>query len=496
MEFVVKSGAPEKQKTACLVVGTHKKIESASVTAVDALSDGLVTTLLKRGDLKSKAGQTLLLQQAPGLSCERLLLASMGDTNKPLTEKDYKKMVDAIVATLKGSNAKEAVIAGEDFKVDGKSIEWSVRQLVEAFEYSFYRFDQLKSSGDKDKQDPTLKKITLLCDRKHSEQVKQGMIQGQAIGKGRNVTRTLGNLPGNICHPTYLADEAKALAKTHSKLTTKVLTEKQMDNLGMHSLLSVSAGSAQEARLICMEYKNGKKNAKPIVLLGKGITFDSGGISLKPGAAMDEMKFDMCGAATIFGVMNAVVELDLPLNIVGMVAAAENMPGPDATRPGDIVTSMSGKTIEILNTDAEGRLVLCDALTYAERYKPEAVVDVATLTGACIIALGHHTTGLMGNNEALNEALLSASKEAMDKAWELPMGEEYVRQLDSNFADLANIGGRAAGTITAACFLSQFTESYPWAHLDIAGTAWHSGKNKGASGRPVPMLVQYLLNKL
>ena len=496
MEFVVKSGAAEKQKTACLVVGTHKKVESASVTAIDSLSDGLVSTILKRGDLKPKSGQTLLLQHAPGLSCERLLLAYMGESNKPQSEKAYKKMVDAIAATLKSSNAREAIITVEDFTVEGKTVEWSVRQLAEAFEYTFYSFDQLKSDSDKDKQTPALKKVTLLCERKSADKVNEGIAQGQAIGRGRNITRTLGNLPGNICHPTYLADEAKALAKTHTRLTTKVLTEKQMENLGMHSLLSVSAGSAQEARLICMEYTNGKKNAKPIVLLGKGITFDSGGISLKPGAAMDEMKYDMCGAATIFGVMNAVVELDLPLNIVGMVAAAENMPGPNATRPGDIVTSMSGKTIEILNTDAEGRLVLCDALTYAERYKPEAVVDVATLTGACVIALGHHTTGLLGNNEALSEALLSASREAMDKAWELPMGEEYTRQLDSNFADLANIGGRDAGTITAACFLSRFTEAYPWAHLDIAGTAWQSGKNKGASGRPVPMLVQYLLNKL
>ena len=496
MEFVVKSGAPEKQKTACLVVGTHKKVESTSLTAIDAQSDGLVSTLLKRGDLKHKAGQVLLLPHVQGLPCERLLIASMGEASKPLSEKEYKKMVDAIVAALKASNAKEAIINGEDFKVEGKSVEWSVRQLVEAFEYSFYSFEQMKGSTNKDKPTPSLKKITLLCDRKNTEKLKTGIEQGQAIGRGRNITRTLGNLPGNICHPSYLANEAKTLAKQHSKLTTKVLTEKQMENLGMHSLLSVSAGSAQEAHLICMEYKNGKKNAKPIVLLGKGITFDSGGISLKPGAGMDEMKFDMCGAATIFGVMNAVIELDLPLNIVGMVAAAENMPGPDATRPGDIVTSMSGKTIEILNTDAEGRLVLCDALTYAERYKPEVVVDVATLTGACVMALGHHTTGLVGNNDALKEELLKASNEAMDKAWELPMGEEYDRQLDSNFADLANIGGRPAGTITAGCFLSKFAEAYPWAHLDIAGTAWHSGKNKGASGRPVPMLVQYLLNQI
>ena len=495
MEFVVKSGAPEKQKTACLVVGTHKKVETKPATKLDSLSDGLISSLIKRGDIKPGFGKTLMLQQVPGAPCERMLLVSLGEKNEPLSEKNHKKMIDAVVAALHKANAKEVIITDDGISVAGKDLQWMIRQFVEAFVYQFYRFDEFKKKDDKSL--PALKKVTFLTSsKKQMAAIKEGIQQGQAIGHGRNLTRTLGNLPGNICHPSYLAEEAKALAKTHTNLTTKVLTEKQMANLGMHSLLSVSAGSDQEARLICMEYKNGKKNAKPIVLLGKGITFDSGGISLKPGAGMDEMKFDMCGAATIFGVMKAVIELDLPMNIIGMVAAAENMPGPKATRPGDIVTSMSGKTIEILNTDAEGRLVLCDALTYAERYKPAAVVDVATLTGACIIALGHHTTGLLSNNEELTEELLSASKKAMDKAWELPMGEEYVRQLDSNFADLSNLGGRAAGTITAACFLSQFAEAYPWAHLDIAGTAWHSGKNKGASGRPVPMLVQYLLNKL
>ena len=494
MEFVVKSGAIEKQKTACLILGTHKKTPSDSVTAVDNACDGMITAMMKSGDLSPKPGNSLLLPHVTGLPCERLLLIALGEKNEPLKESDFKKLLTDLTSQLKSGNNKEAMIAIDTVEVADKDTQWVTRQLVEAIEYAFYRFDQLKS-GD-DKKGPELRKITLLTDRKTAAQVKEGITVGQAIGMGRNVTRTLGNLPGNFCHPTYLADEAEALAKKHAKLTTKILSEKQMADLGMHSLLSVSQGSDQEAKLINMEFKNGKKGAKPIVLLGKGITFDSGGISLKPGAGMDEMKFDMCGAASIFGVMNAIVELDLPLNVIGMVAAAENMPSGRASRPGDVVTSMSGQTIEILNTDAEGRLVLCDALTYAERYKPAAVVDVATLTGACVIALGHHITGLLSNNDELAEELLTASKDAADKTWQLPMGEEYTQQLDSNFADMANIGGRPAGTITAACFLAKFAEEYPWAHLDIAGTAWNSGKAKGATGRPVPMLVQYLLNKI
>ena len=494
MEFAVKSGAIEKQKTACLVLGTHKKNVSDSVKAVDTAGSGLITGILKRGDLKTKPGSSLMLPHVSGLSCERLLLLALGEKNEPLKESDFKKLLDELASQLKNSTGKDALIALEGLDVADRDAGWVARQLVEAVEYAFYRFDQLKSSDDK--KQPSLEKIILLVDRKQAAAVKKGISVGQAIGMGRNVTRTLGNLPGNICHPTYLADEAKSLAKKHAKLTTKVLSEKQMSNLGMHSLLSVSQGSDQEAKLISMEFNNGKKNAKPVVLLGKGITFDSGGISLKPGAGMDEMKFDMCGAASIFGVMNAIVELNLPLNVIGMVAAAENMPSGKASRPGDIVTSMSGQTIEILNTDAEGRLILCDALTYAERYKPEAVVDVATLTGACVIALGHHTTGMLSNNDGLAEELLTASRDSADKAWQLPMGEEYTQQLDSNFADMANIGGRPGGTITAACFLAKFAEAYPWAHLDIAGTAWASGKAKGATGRSVPMLVQYLLNKI
>ena len=490
MEFIVKSGAAEKQKTACMVVAVSKSAQQPTAKTLDQLTKKLITNTLKRGDLQYKAGQTLLLHHAPEALCERLLLVATGD-KATLSENELKKLANGLITALKATSAKEATIALDDLVVDSRNVDWIARQLVEAIEYQLYQFDEFKSK----KATPiALKKITLLTDKKSAASVKTAVEQGKAIAKGRNVARTLGNLPGNICHPTYLAEEAKTLAKQHAKLTTKVLGEKQMADLGMHSLLSVSAGSAQEAKLIMMEFKNGNKNAKPIVLLGKGITFDTGGISLKPGAGMDEMKFDMCGSASVFGVMNALVALDLPINVIGMVAAAENMPGSKASRPGDIVTSMSGQTIEILNTDAEGRLVLCDALTYAERYKPEAVIDIATLTGACVIALGHHTTGLLSNNDTVASELLAASQQAADKAWQLPLGEEYQEQLDTNFADMANIGGRPAGTITAACFLSRFAE-FPWAHLDIAGTAWTSGKAKGASGRPVPMLVQFLINK-
>jgi leucyl aminopeptidase len=322
----------------------------------------------------------------------------------------------------------------------------------------------------------------------------RGLKQGTAIANGMALTKRLGNLPPNICHPSFLADESRKLAKQW-KLEVEVLETKQLEALKMDSFLNVARGSAQPPRLIVLKHKGGGKSA-PVVLVGKGITFDSGGISIKPGAAMDEMKFDMCGAASVIGTMRTVAELKLKLNVIGVVAACENMPSGTATRPGDIVTSMSGQTIEILNTDAEGRLILCDALTYVERFKPAAVVDVATLTGACVIALGNVNSGLFANNEELAEELMSASRGASDAAWRMPLGEEYQDQLKTNFADMANLGTPAnAGAITAACFLSRFTKAYPWAHLDIAGTAWKSGAAKGATGRPVPLLSQFLIDR-
>jgi leucyl aminopeptidase len=297
-----------------------------------------------------------------------------------------------------------------------------------------------------------------------------------------------------VCTPGYLAQQARKLAKDNAKLSTEILDEKKMKQLGMGSLLSVSAGSDEPAKLIVMQYKGGKRGQKPYVLVGKGITFDSGGISLKPGAKMDEMKYDMGGAASVFGTVRAVLAMELPINLVAIVAAAENMPNGRATKPGDVVTSMSGKTIEVLNTDAEGRLVLCDALTYAERFKPQAVIDIATLTGACVVALGSHASGLYSNNEKLAEQLLAAGIESHDRAWRMPLWDDYQKQLDSNFADIANIGGPGGGSVTAACFLARFTENYHWAHLDIAGSAWDSTP-KGATGRPVGLLTRYLMDR-
>ena len=323
----------------------------------------------------------------------------------------------------------------------------------------------------------------------------KAITDGEAIAAGVELARTLGNLPGNICTPSYLADQARELGKRSKMLKVSVMDEAGMKKLGMGALLSVARGSREPARLISMVYSGGASNDKPVVLVGKGVTFDSGGISIKPAAAMDEMKYDMCGAASVLGTLQACVEMQLPLNVVGVIPTTENLPDGNASKPGDIVTSMSGQTIEVLNTDAEGRLILCDALTYCEKYEPAVVIDIATLTGACVIALGAHAAGLLSNSDELAEALLAAGITAGDRAWRMPLWDDYQQQLDSNFADMANIGGREAGTITAACFLSRFASDYDWAHLDIAGVAWKGGKEKGATGRPVSLLTQFLLDR-
>ena len=325
--------------------------------------------------------------------------------------------------------------------------------------------------------------------------MKQSVDQAAATVHGIDLAKTLGNLPGNICTPSYLAAKSLALGKEHKSIKTTVLEEKDMQKLGMGSFLSVTRGSEQPAKLISLEYYGADKKQKPIVLVGKGITFDSGGISLKPGAEMDEMKYDMCGAASVLGTLQAIAKMGLKINVVGVIPTCENMPSGTATKPGVIVTSMSGQTIEILNTDAEGRLILCDALTYSAKFNPDTVIDIATLTGACVIALGHVASGMFANEDKLARELLAAGEQSYDRAWQLPLWEDYQPLLDSNFADMANIGGRAGGTITAACFLARFTKDYRWAHLDIAGTAWKSGKEKGSTGRPVPLLTQYLINR-
>jgi leucyl aminopeptidase len=347
----------------------------------------------------------------------------------------------------------------------------------------------------KDKRPATLARLTLAVAKgKQVASARQGVREGNAIAAGLKLARDLGNLPGNICTPTYLAQQARKLGRSHA-LKVSVLNENRMKTLKMGSLLSVSQGSRQPAKLIVMEYGGAKRGDAPIVLVGKGLTFDAGGISLKPAGGMEEMKFDMCGGASVFGTLLAIAELKLKVNVVGIVPSSENLPDGAANKPGDIVTSMAGKTIEIINTDAEGRLILCDALTYAERYQPAAVIDIATLTGACVVALGSPASGLFSNDDELADDLLSAGTESGDRAWRMPVWDDYQAQLKSPYADMANVGGRSAGAVTAACFLARFTETMKWAHLDIAGTAWAGGKNKGSTGRPVPLLTRYLINQ-
>ena len=493
MEFVVKSVSPETLKTATLVVAvTEDRILSDAATKLDTLSGGAITAALKRGDLPGKVGQSLLLHTLPNLKADRVLLVGVGKEAE-LSDRQFRKVVTGALNVLKGLGGSDAVIALGDLAVKNRDTYGKVRLLVETLADGEYVFDRFKSQ----KAEPrALKKITLLTSKAALADTERAATHAAAIATGMAFTRDLGNLPPNICHPSYLAEEAKALGKEHKHLKVDILDEKKLKELGMGAFLAVAQGSEQPPRLIVMNYQGGKKSDQPYVLVGKGVTFDTGGISIKPAAGMDEMKYDMCGAASVFGTLRAVLELKLPINLVCLLACAENMPGGNATRPGDIVSTMSGQTVEILNTDAEGRLVLCDTLTYAERFKPQAVIDIATLTGACVVALGGHTSGLMGNNDALIGQLLDAGKKADDRAWQLPLFEEYQEQLDSPFADIANIGGPKGGSITAGCFLSRFAKAYNWAHLDIAGTAWLSGgKDKGATGRPVPLLTQYLLDR-
>lgn len=423
-----------------------------------------------------------------GIHAERVLLVGLGN-GEAVSEAEFRKLMQVVLNAVVDCKVNEAHWLLEDIKVKDRDEAWQLTQLALALALREYRYTETLS---KPKPAPALRKLVIA--NTTSAKARAAMERGTAIGRGMNVTRNLGDLPPNICTPTYLANQAKALGRKHNKLSVKVLEEKAMRDLGMGSLLSVSAGSEQPAKLIVIEYRGGKRGAQPQVLVGKGITFDSGGISLKPGAKMDEMKFDMCGAASVLGTLHAIVELNLPINVVGIIAASENLPSGRATKPGDVVKSMSGQTIEILNTDAEGRLILCDALTYAARFKPAAVIDIATLTGACVVALGKHASGLFSNRDDFAQELLAAGQAIGDRAWQLPLWDEYQKQLDSNFADMANVGSAGGGSITAACFLARFTKDYRWAHLDIAGTAWDEGAAKGATGRPVGLLTQYLIS--
>lgn len=493
MEFSVKSGNPEKQRSACVVAGVFEPRRlSPAAQQIDKISDGFLSNLLRRGDLEGKPGQTLLLHNVPGMLSDRVLLVGCG-RERDFTEAVYKKAVATAVNTLNETGAMEAVCFLTELGLKGRNIAWKVRKAVEASNETVYRFDRFKTEK-KPPRRPLRKFVLNVPTRRDLAPGEAAVRQGQAIATGVRLAKELANLPGNHCTPTYLAEQARSMPKVYKNVKTTVLEQADMEKLGMGALLSVTRGSRQPPKFIIVEYRGGPKGQAPVVLVGKGITFDSGGISIKPGAAMDEMKFDMAGAAAVIGTLTAALELQMPINLVGLVPSCENLPDGNASKPGDVVTSLSGQTIEILNTDAEGRLILCDALTYAERYEPAVVIDVATLTGACVIALGNAATGLFSNHNPLAHDLLAAGTESADRCWQLPLWEEYQEQLDTNFADMANVGGREAGAVTAACFLSRFTGNYHWAHLDIAGTAWKSGKEKGATGRPVPMLTQYLLN--
>ncbi|MFQ5756017.1 MAG: leucyl aminopeptidase [Acidiferrobacterales bacterium] len=493
MEYIAKSGSPAKQRTACIVLGVYESRKlSARARQVDQASGGTLAGFLRRGDMDGRAGQTLLLHHIPNLPAERVLLIGCGK-EREFNEQRYIETNATAARLLDNTGSTEMTTYLAELEIKGRDIAWKARQAVLATEAALYRFDQLKSKPGGPRR-PLRKVVLAVPKRSDIGAAEQAISQGKAISAGLTVAKNLGNLPGNICTPTYLTEQAQKLGEQYGIKTT-VLETADLENLGMGSFLSVARGSREPPKLIVLEYTQGRDSEPPISLVGKGITFDSGGISIKPAAQMDEMKFDMCGAASVLGVLTAVAELRLPLNLVGIVPSCENMPSGNANKPGDIVTSMSGQTIEVLNTDAEGRLILCDALTYAERFKPAAVVDIATLTGACVIALGAQATGLMSNHEGLARELLNAGKESYDRAWQLPLWQEYQKSLDSNFADIANIGGREAGTITAACFLSRFAKKFRWAHLDIAGTAWKSGKEKGATGRPVSLLTQFLIGR-
>ena len=488
MEFSIKALSPEAAKTGCVVLGVHaQKQLTPAARRVDERSRGALRAALD--DLPGRTGATLLLRALPGVSAERVLVVSLGE-RKDYAEPAYRDAVRAAGSALRELGAKDAALFLVDEKVAERPIAWNVRHAVLGLRDAFYRFDELKSQ----RKAPAAALARMILPVSSNAALEAALDEAQATADGVALARTLGNLPSNICTPSYLADQAKKLARQF-KLAVEVLERRDMEKLGMGSFLAVTQGSREPPKLIVLRYAGAAKSKKPLVLVGKGITFDTGGISLKPSAEMDEMKFDMSGAGSVLGALRALAGMRAPVNVIGVIPTCENMPGGSAIKPGDVVTTLSGQTVEILNTDAEGRLILCDALSYAERFNPDTVVDIATLTGACVIALGHVASGLFANDERLADELREAADDAWDRVWRMPLWEDYQEQLRSNFADFANIGGRPAGSITAASFLARFTKKLRWAHLDIAGTAWKSGREKGSTGRPVPLLVRFALRR-
>ena len=492
MNFSITTKSPETLSNYVIVGVFENQKLTAAANTINKVSKGTLLQNLKSRKFSGKVGQVLELTNLPGTKTKTLLVIGLG-SNKCKVE--FIKAVETAFSKVRKAAETTITLFVPELKASGVDRAWMTRQIASIGTSFNYRYEQRRNLLDGKSFSGTPAKVAVAIEGKSSSSDKTYLAEGCAIGKGMNLAKDLGNLPANICTPRFLAETMITLGKKN-KFSVKCLAEKDMKKLGMGSLLSVSQGSKEPAQLIHASYSGGKKNDAPIVLVGKGITFDTGGISIKSSRGMHEMKYDMGGAASVIGTLSAISEMKLPINVVGLIAAAENMPSGTATRPGDVVTSMSGKTIEILNTDAEGRLVLCDALTYAEKLNPAAAIDIATLTGACVVSLGKVASGLFSNNDSLAEEISRAGMTSWDRVWRMPIWEDYTRLLSTNFADLANIGGRAAGSITAACFLAEFATKYPWAHLDIAGTAWVSGKEKGSTGRPVPLLCEFLMNRV
>ncbi|MCD6039526.1 MAG: pepA 1 [Gammaproteobacteria bacterium] len=495
MKFSLDSTDVVKQQTDCIIIGLFEQADlPLAAKQIDKISQNYLTKLLNQGDFQAKIGRTLFLHHVPSLSSPRVLLVGCGNKTT-LRASEYQKIVMSSIKALNTVKIQRAISFLTELPVEQRDLPWKIKQTAAMTAEACYCFDQFKSNKE---FKPTLQEMHLYAPKNEQYIACQTALkQILGINSGVEFTKNLANLPSNICTPPYLATQAKKLSQHYKRLTVKILEESAMAKLGMGALLAVSKGSVQPAKLICLEYHGSSKKQAPIVLVGKGITFDTGGLSLKSPDGMVGMKYDMCGAATVLGTLKAAAELKLPLHLVGVIAAVENMPSGSATKPEDIVTSLSGQTIEIMNTDAEGRLILCDALTYSERYKPAVVIDIATLTGAVVVALGQHATGLLSNYQPLAQDLLDAGIESHDRAWQLPLWEDYQEQLKSPFADISNVGGKQGSAITAACFLSRFAKKFHWAHLDVAGTAamMMGGGERCATGRPVPLLMHYLINQ-
>ncbi len=489
LEFTLNQDAPAAAGFDCIVVGAYAdKTLTPAAQAIDAASGGRLAALVERGDASGKTGKTTLLHDLPGVAAPRVLVVGLGDAGK-FGVPQYLKAIGDATRALKTGPVAQALFTLAEAAVKDRDAAWNLRQAVIAADHASYRYTA--TLGKKKNDEPGLKRVLVTGGDE------QALAQGQAIAAGVRFARELGNLPPNICNPAYLAEQAQRFAAAHEGAQAEILDEAQMEALGMGSLLAVARGSANRPRLIVLKW-NGAADAeaRPYVLVGKGITFDTGGVNLKTQGGIEEMKYDMCGAASVLGAFVAAATMKLPLNLVVVVPAVENAIDGNAYRPSDVITSMSGKTIEVGNTDAEGRLILCDALTYAERFKPAALLDVATLTGACMVALGRYASGLMSKHDDLAQELLAAGEHVFDRAWRLPLWDEYQTLLESSFADVYNIGGRWAGAITAGCFLARFAEGQRWAHLDIAGVANDEGKRGMATGRPVGLLAQWLLDRV